>query len=196
MLKLVAKPRKETGKKVRALRKEGKIPAVLYGPKIENLNLEIDQKEFEKILERAGESSLISLEVGKKKYLVLIHDVQRDPIKGKPIHVDFYQPILEEKIVVKVPLVFEGEAPAVKLGGTLVKMIDEIEVKALPESLPKEIRVSLEKLKSFEDQILVSDLKLPKGVEVMRSKNDVIAKVLPVEKTEEKKEETKEENKQ
>jgi large subunit ribosomal protein L25 len=190
-LKISAKIRKEKGKKLKTLRKRGVLPAVLYGPKIKNLNLEIDAKEFEKILERAGESSLISLELEdeklkNKEFLVLIHEVQRDPLSQKPIHVDFYQPLLKEKIEAKVPIIFEGEAPAVKeFGGTLVKNISEIEVRATPQNLPREIKVDISNLKTFEDAILVSDLKLPKGVEIKRAKEEVIARVLPPEKMEE-----------
>jgi large subunit ribosomal protein L25 len=190
-LKISAKIRKEKGKKLKTLRKRGVLPAVLYGPKIKNLNLEIETKEFEKILEKAGESSLISLELKDEKlkdkeFLVLIHDVQRDPLTQKPIHVDFYQPILKEKIEAKIPIIFEGEAPAVKeFGGTLVKNISEIEVRATPQNLPREIKVNISNLKKFEDAILVSDLKLPKGVEVKRAKDEVIARVLPPEKMEE-----------
>jgi large subunit ribosomal protein L25 len=190
-LKISAKIRKEKGKKLKTLRKKGVLPAVLYGPKIKNLNLEIEAKEFEKILEKAGESSLISLEVKgekvkDKKFLVLIHDVQRDPLTQKPIHVDFYQPPLKEKIEAKVPIIFEGEAPAVKeLGGTLVKNVSEIEVRATPQNLPREIKVDISNLKTFEDAILVSDLKLPKGVEIKRARDEVIARVLPPEKVEE-----------
>jgi large subunit ribosomal protein L25 len=190
-LKISAKIRKEKGKKLKTLRKRGVLPAVLYGPKIKNLDLEIEAKEFEKILEKAGESSLISLELKDEKlkdkeFLVLIHDVQRDPLTQKPIHVDFYQPILKEKIEAKIPIIFEGEAPAVKeFGGTLVKNISEIEVRATPQNLPREIKVNISNLKKFEDAILVSDLKLPKGVEVKRAKDEVIARVLPPEKMEE-----------
>lgn len=182
-----AKIRKEKAKKVR---KEGKIPAVLYGPKIKNLNLEIDEKEFNKILKEVGESSFIKLKIENKKpkgeeFLVLIHDIQYNPLTEKPIHVDFYLPLLKEEIEVKVPIIFEGEAPAVKeLGGTFVKIIDEIEVRATPQNLPKEIKVNIDKLKTFEDAILVSDLNLPKGVKVKREEKEVLARVLPPEKIE------------
>ena len=188
MLTLTAKIRKELGKKVKFLRKQEILPAVLYGPKIKNLNLEVDLKEFEKIYKEAGESSLISLNVeGKKqKFLVLIHQIQFHPITGKPIHVDFYQPSLEEEIEATVPIIFEGEAPAVKtLEGTLVKNISEIEVKAKPTNLPKEIRVSIEKLKTFEDSIKISDLKLPEGVKILRDPEEIVALVTPPEKVEE-----------
>jgi len=94
-------------------------------------------KEFEKIYKEAGESSLVSLEVEGKNFLVLIHDLKRDSLTNGPIHVDFYQPKLDEEIEITVPLVFEGEAAGVKdFGGTLVKNIHEVEVKAFPKNLP------------------------------------------------------------
>ncbi len=188
MLSLSAKIRKELGKKVKALRKKGILPAILYGPKIKNLPLEIDLKEFEKVYKEARESSLISLSVkGKKeKYLVLIHGVAKDPLTGKLIHVDFYQPRLEEEVEVTIPIIFEGESRAVKdLGGTLVKNISELEVKALPQKLPHEIRVNIEKLKTFEDNILIKDLKLPEGVKILRAPEEILAFVAPLEKVEE-----------
>ncbi|MFH1780436.1 MAG: 50S ribosomal protein L25 [Candidatus Nealsonbacteria bacterium] len=188
MLTLIAKIRKIEGKQVKTLREKGILPVVLYGPKIKNENLEINLKDFEKILKEAGESTLISLEVeGKKeKNLVLIHEVKLDPLTSQPTHADFYQPILTEEIEVKIPLIIDGEAPAVKnLGGTLVKNISEIEVKALPQYLPKEIRINVEKLETFEHKILVKDLQLPEGVKILRNPEEIIVRVAQLEKVEE-----------
>jgi len=182
MLTLKTKVRKDLGKKVKALRKQGILPAVLYGPKIKNLTIEIDSKEFENIYREAGESSLISLQVNNNKFSVLIHEVKKDPLTGKPIHADFYQPILTEEVEATVSIVFEGEALAVKeLGGTLVREISEIEVKALPKNLPHEIKVNIKGLKTFDDEILVKDLNLPQGVTVQRDKNEIVAVVTPPE---------------
>lgn len=163
------------------------MPAVLYGPKIKNENIEVSLKEFEKVYQEAGQSSLISLELeGKKKYLVLVHDLSRDFLKNTPTHIDFYQPSLTEKIEVKVPIVLEGEAEAVKnLGGTLIKNIAEVVVKALPQSLPKEIKVSVAGLKTFEDTVLIKDLKVDEGVEILRNPQEIVAQVTPPEKVEE-----------
>ena len=191
MLSLSAKIRKEVGKKVKSLRKKGKIPGILYGPGIRNLPLEIDSKEFEKILREAGESSLIKLQIGdekmkNKEFTVLIHEIERDPLTLKPIHIDFYQPKLKEEVEALVPLIFEGESKAVKeFGGTLVKNISEVKVKALPLNLPKEIKVSIEKLKTFEDEIFVSDLKLPEGVKILKDPREIVAFAAPPEKVEE-----------
>ena len=194
MLSLSAKIRKDLGKKVKKLRKKGVLPGVLYGPKMKTATpLEINLKEFEKIYKDTGESSLISLEVDPttgpgqtKKFLVLIHELARDPLTEKPIHVDFYQPRLEKEIEVRIPLIFEGETLAVKdLGGTLVKNISELIVKALPQNLPHEIKVNIEKLKTFGDSVKILDLKLPEGVKVQRSPEEIVAHVLAPGKVEE-----------
>jgi len=203
MLSLPVKVRKIIGKKVKALRKKGVLPAVLYGPKITPpLSLEVDFKEFEKIYKEAGESSLITLAIAKgedkalasspsdeiagKKFLVLIHEVKLDSLTGEPLHVDFYQPRLEEEVEVMVPLVFEGEAEAVKdLGGTLVKNISEVEVKAKPQNLPHEIRVNIDRLRTFEDNILIKDLIVSKEVKILKGPEEVVAQVSPPEKVEE-----------
>lgn len=193
------------------MREKGILPAVLYGPKIESQPLEIDLKEFEKVYEEAGETSLISLTLGKENFLVLIHAIEIDPLSQKAIHVDFYQPRLDEEIEAMIPLVFEGEAAAVRdFGGTLVKNIHEIEVKALPQNLPHEIKVNIDKLKTFQDNILIKDLSLPQEVKVLKEADEVVVfvaspekieeelakpieeKVEGVEKVEEKKEEEKE----
>ena len=189
MLNLSAKIRKATKKKVKALRNRGIIPAVLYGPKTKNTLIEINAKEFEKIFKAAGESSLISLDVeGKKeKAIVLIHDLKKEPFAGKITHVDFYQPALDKEIEAHVALVFEGVSPAVKeLGGTLVKNFSEIEVKALPQNLPKEIKVNVSGLKTFEDNILIKDLLIPPEVKVLKKHaEEIVVSVTPLEKVEE-----------
>ena len=188
MIILSAKIRKNLRKKVKLLRKKEILPAVLYGHKIKNLNLELSFKEFEKIYKEAGESSLISLNIEgeKQKFLVLIHDIQFDPLTEKPIHVDFYQPLLEEEIEIGIPIIFEGEAPAVKdLGGTLVKNISEVEVKAKPENLPHEIKVDIGSLKTFEDNIKISNLKVLEGVKILKDPEEIVALVSPPEKVEE-----------
>jgi len=187
MLTLAAKIRQDFGKKVKSLRKKGILPGVLYGPKMKTAApIEINLKEFEKIYKAAGESSLISLEVDKKKFLVLIHEVARDPLTDKLFHIDFYQPSLEKEVTVTLPLVFEGEALAVKdSGGTLVKNISEIEVKAFLQNLPHEIKVNIENLKTFADNIKILDLKLPEGVKVQRAAGEIVAHVLAPVKVEE-----------
>jgi len=186
MIELKAKIRKDTGKKVKKIREQGMLPGVLYGPKIESQPLELDLKDFEKVYKEAGETSLISLDLAKEKFLVLIHAIEIDVLSQKPIHVDFYQPRLDEEIEAMIPLVFEGEAAAVRdLGGTLVKSIHEVEVKALPQNLPHEIKINIDKLKTFEDSVLIRDLPLPQGVKILKEADEVVVFVASPEKIEE-----------
>ena len=198
MALLLAKIRDNFGRKNKKLRENGIIPAVLYGPKIKTVHLAIDLKKFKKVFQEAGGSSMIKIEIeeeGKKKgHLALIYNVQNDPISGEPNHVDFYQPILAEEVEVAIPLVFEGESPAVKnLGGTLVKEIQEIEIKSLPQHIPHDIKVDISKLETFSDEILVKDLNIPEGIKVERKEEDVVAVVVPPKKAEEPEKETAEE---
>jgi len=186
MINLKAKQRKEED--LKQIRAEEKVPAVLYGPKIKNLNLGVDLKEFEKIYKEAGESSLISLDVSgqKEKFLVLIYDIQFDALSGKPTHIDFYQPNLKEQVEVSVPLILEGEALAVKdLGGTLVKNISDIEVKAFPQDLPREIKVDISNLKTFEDNIAVKDLEISSKIEISKDPEEILITISAPEKVEE-----------
>ncbi|MCD6270972.1 50S ribosomal protein L25 [bacterium] len=198
-LQLRAKKRDVLGRKTKRLRAENLLPAILYGPKIKNIPLVLDYKSFEKVWSKAGESSLINLEIEgeKKKYLVLIHDIQQDPLTDKIIHIDLYQPDLEKKVTAWVPLVIVGEAPAVKnLGGTLVRNLDEVEVRALPRDLPHEIKVDVSNLKEIHDEILIEDLQVPNNVEILKNPKEVVVTVAPPERVEEELAEEKEEIKE
>jgi large subunit ribosomal protein L25 len=180
MIKLKAKKRETTGSKNNSLRNQGLLPAVLYGSETENIPLKIDKKEFEEAYQVAGESSLIDLVVDGKEFSVLVHQTARDPMTGDFIHVDFYQPSLKKKVEAEIPLVFENEAPAVKgLGGILEKEIQVLEVKGLAKDLPREIKVDLSGLETFEDRVLVKDLKIPQGIEIMKDENEIVAHVVP-----------------
>lgn len=178
MLGLASQTR-DKEEKVRILRNQGKIPGVLYGPKRKATSVKISEKEFQKVYKEAGKSSFIQLESPEGGAAVLIRDIQRDPVSGKVIHVDFYQPPVGEAVEVAVPVVFEGEAPAVRdLQGTLLKNIQTLNVKALPQHLPHEIAVDISKLATFEDRILVRDLAQSKDVEILRDAEEVVAQVV------------------
>ncbi len=186
MISLSAKIREEIGRKTNALKESGRIPAVVYGHKIKNASLDVDFKEFQKVYSEAGESSLIELDLAGEKKIVLIYDIQRDPVSDKFIHIDFFETSAKEEVEVEVPLVFEGVALAVKdLGGTLVKDISELGIKALPQNIPHEIKVSIDKLNTFEDRILVKDLVLPKDIKVLAKPDDIVASVAEPAKIEE-----------
>ncbi len=163
------------------LRKAGLLPAVLYGHKIQNTALTVNAREFDKILKKAGESTIVELVTGDgKTHPVLIHDVQIHYLTSAPTHVDFYVVSMTEKLKAKVALEFTGESSAVKtMGGVLVKVLNEVEVECLPADLPHNIVVSLEGLKTLQDSIHVKDLNLPAKVKILTPADEMIAKVQP-----------------
>ena len=159
---------------------------MLYGPGFDPAVLTVFKKVFDSVYKEAGESSLVQLEVGAEKTPVLIRGVQRHPLSGEAIHVDFYQPRLDEKIKIMVPVHFQGEAPAVKdFEGTLIQNMNEVEVSSFPQDLPSEIMVNVEVLKTLEDRILVENLKVDSKVEILAEADWVVAQVVPVENVEE-----------
>ena len=128
----------------------------------------------------------LEVENSKNKFLVLIHAIQRDALTNKFIHIDFYQSSLDQEIEAKIPLILTGTAFAEKeLGGTLIKHIQEIEVKALPENLPHQIEVEIDCLKTFDDNILIKDLKTAKQVKILKREDEIVVSVSPPEKVEE-----------
>ncbi len=195
-MKTISAKTRKSEEDARVIReKEKQIPCVLYGPKTDPISLKINQKKFNKLYREAGETSLIKLNFKDDERQVLIHDLQKHPISGNIIHVDFYQPSLTEKTTAQVPLVFIGESKAVKdEAGTLIKAMDEIEVKALPQNLPHEIEVDISKLETFNDYIYVKDLELPAKVEIIKEEDTIIASVQPPEDVEEELERLEEES--
>jgi large subunit ribosomal protein L25 len=130
---LSVKPREITGKKVRTLRREGLVPAELYGHGLKNLHLTVGAKEFGKVLKEAGTTTVVTLVLNTEKKSAIIHDVKLNYLSGEVEHVDFYQVRMDEKMKTKVPLEFVGVAPAIKASGAIVnKSMSEIEVEALP----------------------------------------------------------------
>jgi large subunit ribosomal protein L25 len=156
------------------------IPGILYGKKIENSIIKVKKNEFEKAWEKAGESNLIDLKINDSEAVkVIIKDVQFEPVKNIPIHVDFYQVNMKEKIITEIPLEFIGESKAVKeLGGLLMKYTDEVEVKCLPGDLLDHIDVDISKLNSFEESIYMKDLKLPESMELLRDPDEIVVNVI------------------
>lgn len=178
-LELKSKKREVFGKKVKALKNEGRVPAVVYGGGNSNLPISINFDEFNKVFKTAGETSIIKLFVDGEKFRnVLIYDIFKDPVKGNVRHVDFYEVKMDEKIIKKVPLVFAGLAPAViDLGGVLVKSMQELEIRAFPADLPRDIQVDISALKTFDDNISVRDIKLPNNVETLENEQTSVAVV-------------------
>lgn len=178
---------RKSGENVKRLRKNGFIPAVVYGRDVEAQPLSLSSLEFSKVYRLAGESSIIDLSVsGKKAVNVLIHDVSLHPVSGAPLHADFYQVNMDEKIEANIPISFCGESLAVKaLGGVLVKALDEVAVSCLPGNLPRELQVDISALATFDDQIRVADISLPEGVSLVGDPNVAVALVEPPRSDEE-----------
>ncbi|MBI2506786.1 MAG: 50S ribosomal protein L25 [Candidatus Colwellbacteria bacterium] len=178
MITLKAEKREIFGKKVNKLRKQGLIPAELYGRGISNLHLSLSEKDFAKVYEEAGEHSVLSLEVEGRSHPVLIHDVEENPLGRTIFSVDFYEVKMDEKVKAHVPLEFEGEAPAVKeKEGILVKSMDEIEVEALPADLPSSIKVDLTRLNELDESLYVKDLSKSDKYEYMVDGETVVVSV-------------------
>ena len=179
-MQLNAETRNVFGKKLKKFREEGKLPVVLYGKKAENQSLFVDAKEFGKVWKEAGESSIIKLKTPTSEVEVLIQDMELDPVKNEPIHIDFLAVEMNKPITAATALVFEGIPPAVKeLRGVLVKVMHEVEIEALPKDLPHEIKVDISKLATFEDKIHLKDIVLPKGVKITGGGDEVVALVEP-----------------
>lgn len=176
-IKLQVEKRSITGKKLKKLREEGKLPAVVYGAKEEATALTLDRRDFEKAYDTAGESSVIVLTGLDDDKEVLIHDMAFDQVRGGVMHVDFYAVEKGKAVTVPVPLVFVGEAPAIKLGGSLTKALHEVEVTAKPADLPHEISVDVSVLENFGDHIRVSDLKVPANVKIENDLDETVAVV-------------------
>jgi large subunit ribosomal protein L25 len=167
--KLNAKVRKATGNQVGALRQDGRIPAIVYGPGIDNRNISLDVREFEKVYGEAGESTLVDLVIDEEDMVkVLVQDVQYHPLRRQAVHADLFQVKMDEEITATVALELVGESLAVKmLGGMLVANLDSVEVKCLPTALVPHIEVDLSKLVALGDQITVGDIVPPKGMEIL-----------------------------
>lgn len=169
---------KVSGTKLGHARKEGKIPAILYGHGTEPKMLWVDFLSFGKVYASAGESSIISLAIDKGKANVIVQDLAHDAMTNRISHVDFFQVRMDEELEAHIPLEFIGESLAVReLGGILVKTLEEVIVTCLPKDLPHTLSVDLSVLDDFSKHIQVKDLALPKGVTMLTDELTTIALV-------------------
>jgi len=179
--------RKILGKKVKQLRKEGLVPANIFGKDIKSIAVSVDLKEFQKVFKEAGETALIDVKLGSEVYPSLIHNLQRDPKRDLVIHVDFHKVNLKEKITAYVPVILEGESPVAKSGeGLLLQTLNEVEVECLPTDIPAHIAVDAEKLTEVGQSVHVKDLNVDKGkVEITNDPEEVVITVQTAEMKEE-----------
>jgi large subunit ribosomal protein L25 len=165
------------GRKVKHLRKEGFVPATVYGHKFESLSIQFKTLELEKLFNEVGESGLVELLVGEEKLPILFRNPQYGAVNGDILHIDCYKVNLKEKITASVPIEFVGESLAVKEGNTLVEITNEVEVEALPTDLPESIEIDISVLNAVDDAITVADIKLGEKVEMITSLEQVIVKI-------------------
>ena len=184
-LELEVLKRDVKGKKVRFLRRGGLVPCNIYGNGIESQPVQVEARKLGQIIARAGGTDLIALKIGGTDTpgMVLIRDVQRNPMTGEPIHVDFYQVNMAEKLKADVPLVFTGAAPALKLKNvSLLHAMTALQVEALPDDLPHNIEVDISGLALPEQSIHVKDLKVSSKITILADPDQMLIKVAEVRK--------------
>lgn len=170
--------KRDTSKKAAHIRREGFVPAVIYGRSEESTPISVSRRDFEKLYKTAGSSTVITLTgLGSDKD-ALIQDVEFHAVSGEPLHADFYAIEKGQTVTVSVPLEFDGVSPAVKdLGGILTKVMHELEMEVQPKDLPQAINVDISALKTLEDKIFVGDLKLPSSAKISIPMDEVVAMV-------------------
>ncbi len=177
-IELKATKREVTGKQVKALRREGKLPAIIYGRHLSPLPILLDFHNVSRVLPGVTSSQLVTVNVDGTKHIVLVREKQRHPVKGNLIHVDFLAVSMTEKLKANVVIEIQGEAPAVKnFGGVVVPVLEELEVECLPSELPEKITVGLTNLNNIGDAVHVKDLALPSGVVVLTDSDEVVVLV-------------------
>ena len=179
-MEIIAKPREILGKKVKKLRREGVVPAVVFGQGKESVSLSIDEKELLQAYAEAGESTLVDLAIeGQAPRKVLISEIQYHPLSDRPLHVNFHEVNLKEKITTTIPIKVIGESALVKSGeGIILTLLDEVEVECLPTDLPSEFTIDISHLNEVGQSIAIKDLTVDASkVEISADPEDLILKI-------------------
>lgn len=177
--RLAAEPREITGKAVKRLRQEGRLPGVVYGHGVESSNVSVDSHEFDQLRRQVGSNALVDLSVdGQTAQPVLVSGVQIHPVSRRPLHVDLFLVTMTEELTVDVQLVAIGDAPAATLGGgTLLHPNETVRVRALPDNLPQSIEYEVASLVDFELTVRVRDLTIPADVTLLTDGDEIVARV-------------------
>jgi len=178
---LSATPREASGKAVKRLRRDGILPAVMYGPDLESRAIQLDAHEFELLRRRAGRNALLDLALdGDRPQPVLLHAVQEHPLTRKTLHVDFLAVNMREERTVDVPIAMVGQSEAVeKLGGVLLHLRDTVQVRSLPDDLPPSLELDISPLDTFDAVLHASALRVPPGVTLITDGAEAVARVQP-----------------
>ncbi len=194
-VELKVSPREVLGKKVKALRREGVIPANVYGHALESVAIQISKDDLVHLLHSAGRNEIVYLHLdGEEARPTFLRQIQRNPVTDAILHVDFYQISLKEKVRMEVRLALVGTAPAEqKYGGTLLHSLDRIAVEGLPTEIPSVIEVDVSGLDEIDAAIHVRGLSVPDEITVLSDPEQVVAKVAPPQVEKEPEEEVEEE---
>jgi large subunit ribosomal protein L25 len=178
-LTLTAEVRTVLGKKVSQLRRNGLIPGVVYGPVIdETVQVSVNRREFDRFYKAHGHSTLFTLTWDGGQQPVFIREVQEDPVRREPLHIDFFAPNLQRALRTMVQLVFHP--PAEQPIGVLTELRSEVEIEALPTDVPQQIDVDLSGLVNVGDAVHVSDITAPRGVTILTGEHELLAHVVPL----------------
>jgi large subunit ribosomal protein L25 len=178
-MQLNSLPRQPLGKRSRRLVREGKIPAIVYGHNTEPTPIVLDRLEFQKVFVKSGRTHLVDLSIEGRTEKVLVREIQTHPRRLGPIHVDFYQVNLQEKIEVEVPVHLVGESAAVKRGDAdILQPMHSVRIEVLPSEIPEAFEVDLTPLDEIESELRVSELKVPKGVTILDDPEDLVVKIV------------------
>ena len=186
-----ANRREVIGKEVKKLRRDGMLPAVVYGHNIDPISIFLDYREASKTLDAISPSALVVVDIEGEKHYTLVRDKQRNPVMRTIIHVDFQAVSLTETVRADVTVNLVGEAPAVETYmGVLVPSLEQLSIECLPTNLPESIEVDISGLAEIGDNLLVGDISAPEGVEILNDPEDVVVVVIAqaVEEVEEEEE--------
>jgi large subunit ribosomal protein L25 len=179
-MQIKASLRQPMGKRSRRLLREGKLPAIVYGHNTEATPITLDKLEFQKVFVKSGRTHLIDLAIDGRTDKVLVREIQTHPRRLGPIHVDFYQVNLQEKIEVEVPVHLIGESAAVKRGdGDILQPMHSVRVECLPSDIPEAFEIDITPLEEIDMELRVSELKVPAGVTVLDEPDQLLVKIVP-----------------
>ena len=178
-MQLKASLRQPLGKRSRRMLREGKVPAIVYGHNTQATPITLERLEFQKVFARSGRTHLVDLVLDGRTEKVLVREIQTHPRRLGPIHVDFYQVNLQEKIEVEVPVHLVGESAPVKQGdGDILQPMHSVRVECLPSDIPEAFEVDLTPLDEIDAELRVSDLRVPAGVTVLDEPEELVVKIV------------------
>jgi large subunit ribosomal protein L25 len=179
-MQIKASARQPLGKRSRRLLREGKLPAIVYGHNTEATAITLDKLEFQKVFLKSGRTHLVDLAIDGRTEKVLVREIQTHPRRLGPIHVDFYQVNLQEKIEVEVPVHLVGESAAVKRGDAdILQPMHSVRVECLPSDIPEAFEIDITPLEEIDMELRVSELRVPQGVTVLDEPDQLVVKIVP-----------------